>query len=102
MARAHGGTEGGDRVVDALLGQGDDVHVSLHHDEPLDALSRYAAGFVQSVQLARLVEDRRPRVSSGTSVPRRHRRSAIPARRSRPPAPRVSRMGNTMRSRSLS
>lgn len=49
--------EGRHRVADALLGQGDDIHVALdHHD--LVEVAILLPGFVESVEFLALVEDR--------------------------------------------
>ncbi len=53
---AGGGAEGGRGVADAALGQGDHVHVALHHQQAVEFAVGLAC-FVQAVELAALVED---------------------------------------------
>lgn len=88
--------EGRHRVADALLGQGDDIHVALdHHD--LVEVAILLPGFVESVEFLALVEDRSLR---------EFRYFGLSSPSTRPPKamirPRLSRIGNITRSRKRS
>ena len=52
-----GGAQGGNRVIDAELGQADHVHVAFHHHAP-PGLADCPAGPVQPVEFRTLVEQR--------------------------------------------
>ncbi len=58
MLFAGGGAQGGHGVAQALLGQGNHVHVALDHDDFVE-VAVVLAGLVQPVQLLALVEHRR-------------------------------------------
>ena len=51
-----GGAQGGDHIGDAVLGQGDHVHVAFHHIETVTAVAALAP-FPQPVKLLALVEN---------------------------------------------
>ena len=57
VLRGGGGAQGGHRIVDPELGQGDHVHVALHHQEPRP-LAPGLLGLVEAIELPPLVEDR--------------------------------------------
>ena len=56
MLRGGGGTQGRHGIVDAKLGQGDDVQVALHHQQAL-GLTMNLEGLVQAIEFPALVED---------------------------------------------
>ena len=54
---AGGGTQGRDSIAQALLGQGDDVHIAFHHDDFVEAAIELAR-LEQPVQFLAFVKDR--------------------------------------------
>ncbi len=56
MLGAGGGAQGGDGIGNAELGQGDDVHVTLDHQQAFE-LTIGLLGLVESVKLTALVKD---------------------------------------------
>ena len=87
---------GGDGVLHAKLGQGDDIHVAFDHDHRFLFADR-APGLHPAVEFASLLEQRRLG---------EFRYFGSPLSRIRPPKPMIlprwSWMGNTMRSRNRS